>query len=170
METQPTLAEIAARIERAMQRMDQALAGIAPAQMLKARLPGDRSVKDVLAHLTWWDQWLLITLPPGQGDAQPQINLPLADQIPATDSWADELNDKVYHYNLARDLDTIQTEFAATRGLLLQRVAQLSESGLYDPDGLSARIGQPVAPLILGIYEHYEEHAHEFEQLRGQLG
>jgi hypothetical protein len=30
---------------------------------------------------------------------------------------------------------------------------------------MSALLGQPVAPLILGIYEHYEEHAHELEQL-----
>ncbi|MEN9937920.1 MAG: hypothetical protein RLZZ387_4499 [Chloroflexota bacterium] len=31
---------------------------------------------------------------------------------------------------------------------------------------MTAVIGEPVAPLILGIYEHYEEHAHEFESLR----
>ena len=36
---------------------------------------------------------------------------------------------------------------------------------LYDPAGMAATIGQPVAPLICGIYEHYEEHAHEFERL-----
>jgi hypothetical protein len=48
---------------------------------------------------------------------------------------------------------------------LLRRVSQLSEKDLYDPAGISALIGQPVAPLIHGIYEHYEEHAHEFERL-----
>ena len=35
----------------------------------------------------------------------------------------------------------------------------------FDADGLSARIGQPVAPLLLGIYEHYEQHAYAIEQL-----
>lgn len=166
MPTPQTMAEINARIERAMQRLDQALAPLSPAQMLDPRLPGERSVKDVLAHLAWWDQWLLVTLPPDQSDPQPPIALPLADQIPPTDSWADEMNDRVYRYNLPRDLATIQAEFTATRARLVRRVSQLSLADLSDPDGLSARIGQPVAPLILGIYEHYEEHAHEFEQLR----
>lgn len=27
-------------------------------------------------------------------------------------------------------------------------------------------IGHSVAPLVLGIYEHYEEHAHELAQLQ----
>jgi hypothetical protein len=42
----------------------------------------------------------------------------------------------------------------------------MSIDDLYDPNGIAAIIGRPVAPLILGIYEHYEEHAHELEQLR----
>jgi hypothetical protein len=62
-------------------------------------------------------------------------------------------------------LSTIQAEFTATRSQLLRRVSQLSIDDLYNPDGIAALIGQPVAPLVLGIYEHYEEHAHELEQL-----
>jgi hypothetical protein len=44
-------------------------------------------------------------------------------------------------------------------------VSQLSDKDLYDPEGISSIIGLSVAPLICGIYEHYEEHAHEFERL-----
>jgi uncharacterized damage-inducible protein DinB len=157
--------EIIARIERAMQRVVQAIAPLSPTQMLEPRLPGGQSVKDVLAHLAWWDQWLLYTLPADQSTSRTPIAPPLAEQIPATDHWADEMNAKVYAYNQPRELSTIQAEFAATRSQLLQRVSQLSIDDLYNPDGISAMIGQPVAPLILGIYEHYEEHAHELEQL-----
>ena len=52
----------------------------------------------------------------------------------------------------------------ATCDLLLRRVSQLSDKDLYDPEGISSIIGLSVAPLICGIYEHYEEHAHEFER------
>ena len=41
----------------------------------------------------------------------------------------------------------------------------MSIDDLYDPDGIAAIVGQPVAALILGVYQHYEEHAHELEQL-----
>jgi hypothetical protein len=167
MSAPQTMAEIIARIERAMQRVVQAITPLSPAQMLEPRLPDGWSVKDVLAHLTWWDQWLLFTLPADQNAPGPPITPPLADQIPPTDDWADEMNAKVYAYNQSRKLSTIQAEFSATCSQLLLRVSQLSINDLDDPGGIAAVIGQPVAPLILGIYEHYEEHAHELEQLSG---
>src|SRR5215216_1528901 len=158
--------EIVTRIERAMQRLTQAIDPLSPAQKLEPRLPDERSVKDVLAHLTWWDQWLLVTLPANQNTPVQPIILPLAHQIPQADHWADEMNAKVRIYNQGRELSVIEAEFAAVRKQLFERVSQMSIDDLYDPDGMSAIIGQPVAPLILGIYEHYEEHAHELEQMR----
>jgi hypothetical protein len=134
--------------------------------MLEPRLSGGRSVKDVLAHLTWWDQWLLVTLPADRNTPTEPILLPLADQIPPTDHWADEMNVKVHIYNQQREVSVIEAEFGAVRQHLLERVSKMSVDDLYDPAGMAAIIGQPVAPLILGIYEHYEEHAHELEQIR----
>jgi hypothetical protein len=159
--------EIITRIERAMQRVVQAITPLSPAQMLEPRLSDGRSVKDVLAHLTWWDQWLLFTLPADQKTSRTPITPPLVDQIPLTDHWADEMNAKVYTYYQPHELSTVQAEFNATCNQLLQRVSQLSSDDLDNPDGIAAIIGQPVAPLVLGIYEHYEEHAHELEQLDG---
>jgi uncharacterized damage-inducible protein DinB len=165
MSVPQTMAEIFARIERAMQRVVQAITPLSPAHMLEPRLPNGQSVKDVLAHLTWWDQWLLFTLPADQNTVRTPITPPLVDQIPLADHWADEMNAKVYAHNQSRELSTIQAEFTATCSQLLQRVSQLSIDDLYDPDGMAAMIGQPIAPLVLGIYEHYEEHAHDLEQL-----
>ena len=135
--------------------------------MVEPRLAGGRSVKDVLAHLAWWDQWLLYTLPPDPAMAQRPNAPSLFDQIPPTNDWAEAMNAKVHTYNQSRPLAAIQAEFAATYPQLLQRVSHLTMDDLYNPAGLSATIGQPVAPLVLGIYEHYEEHAHELEQVQG---
>lgn len=165
MRVPQTMTEIITRIEQAMQRVIQAITPLSPTQMLEPRLLDGRSVKDLLAHLTWWDQWLLFTLPADQNTPHPPITPPLADQIPPTNNWADEMNAKVYAYNQPRALSLIQAEFTATCNQLLERVSRLSIDDLYNPDGISALIGQPVAPLVLGIYEHYEEHAHELEQL-----
>jgi uncharacterized damage-inducible protein DinB len=165
MHTQQTMVEIFPRIERAIQRVVQAAAAMPPERVHAPLLAGGRSVKDVLGHLTWWDQWLLVTLPPAPGEPALNLNLPLADQIPHTRDWADEMNARVLAYNQSREFSEIWAEFNATRGLLLRRVAQLSQDDLYDPAGITAQIGEPVAPLICGIYEHYEEHAHEFESI-----
>ena len=166
MDTPHSIAEIVTRIERAMQRVTQAIHPLPPAQMMEPRLSDGRSVKDMLAHITWWDQWLLVTLPADQNTPINPFELPLADQIPPADPWADEMNAKVHIYNQQRELSVIQEEFAAVRKHVFERVSQMSIDDLYNPDGMAASIGQPVAPLILGIYEHYEEHAHELEQIR----
>jgi hypothetical protein len=163
---QPPLTEILPHIEQAIQRVVQAVAAVSPAAREEPLLPGGRSVKDVLGHITWRDQWLLLTLPPAPGEPTPAITLPLADQIPPNDHWADEMNAKVLLYNKQREFAPIWEEFTVTRAALVGRVAQLSYADLYDPAGMSVTIGQPVAPLVCGIYAHYEEHAHEFESLK----
>ncbi len=165
MSAQPTMTDILPRIEQSIQRVVQAVTALPPAAREEPRLGEGRSVKDVLGHITWWDQWLLLTLPPAAGEPAPDITLPLADQIPPNDHWADEMNAKVLQYNKPRDFAPIWEEFTDTRAMLVKRVSQLSAADLYDPAGMSATIGQPVAPLVCGIYEHYEEHAHEFENL-----
>ncbi len=159
--------EILPRIEQAMQRVVHAITRLTPDAMIEPRLAGNRSVKDVLAHLTWWDQWLLFTLPANQTTGNSPIKPPLFDQIPEGNEWAEKMNMRVFAYNQPRALSAIRAEFTATLEQLRQRVAHLSVADLYDPDGMAAQIGQPVAPLILGIYEHYEDHAHELEQLYG---
>ena len=165
MSTRPTIAEILPRIKQAIERVTQAVKAMTPAQVNAPLLAGGRSVKDVLGHLTWWDQWLLVTLPPTPGDPPVCITLPLSDQIPPTNDWADEINAKVLAYNQPRQFPEIWTEFTATVDLLVRRVSNLTDEDLYDTNGIAAIIGQRVAPNIMGIYEHYEEHAHEFEQL-----
>ncbi len=166
MSTQQTISEILPRIEKAIQRLVQLVSTLSAEQIQEPLLAGGRSVKDVLGHLTWWDQWLLVTLPPATGESALAITLPLSDQIPVTNDWADEMNDKVLEYNKSREFSVLWEELNATCDLLLGRVSQLSDNDLVDPQGIAAIIGQPVAPLICGIYEHYEEHAHEFERLK----
>jgi len=165
MSTQPTIAEILPRIERAIQRVTQAVKAMPPVQINAPLLAEGRSVKDVLGHLTWWDRWLLVMLPPTPGDPPLDITLPLSDQIPANHEWVDEMNAKVLAYNQPRQFPEIWAEFTANLDLLVRRVSKLTDEDLYDPNGMAAIVGQPVAPYIMGIYEHYEEHAHEFEQL-----
>lgn len=165
MNTPQTMPAIMTRIEQAIQRVVQAIAPLSPAQLVAPHLAGGRSVKDLLAHMAWWDQWLLYTLPPDPAMSPRPSAPPLFDQIPPGDQWAEKMNAKVHTYNQSRPLAMIQAEFTATYPQLLQRVSHLTLADLYDPAGLSAAIGHPVAPLVLGIYEHYEEHAHELEQI-----
>lgn len=148
-----------------MQRVIHAIAPLSAAQRQEPDRAGGWSVKDVLAHLTWWDQWLLATLP-SLPQSEPPARPALFEQIPSATGWANEMNARVYAYYRQRDLADIQIEFDLPRQHLLQRVRVLSIDDLFNPDGLSAQIGHAVAPIVLGIYEHYEEHAQALEARR----
>lgn len=169
MDDSQTISEILERVERAVQRVVHSLAALSPEQMQAPLLGGDRSVKDLLAHIAWWDEWLVYTLPPDPDMVGAPVTLPLVDQIPASGQWADAMNAKVLAYNKTRELADVQAEFAAARNRLLHRVAQLTNDDLAESSDMAAKIGQSVGPLVHGIYEHYEEHAHELEQLLEQL-
>jgi hypothetical protein len=99
----------------------------------------------VLAHRTWWDQWLLAILPPWP-DGDPSARPPLFEQIPTGTGWADELNARVYSYYRQRDLTSIQTAFDMARQQLLQRVQARTIDNLFNPHRLFAQIGRSVAP------------------------
>ena len=71
--------EILPQIEHAIQRVLRAVSAMPLGLRHEPLLAGERSGKDVLGHLTWWDQWLLLTLPPAIGESRIDIKLPLCE-------------------------------------------------------------------------------------------
>lgn len=160
-----TAAALVVRVQAAFDRFLQAIAAFPADELVAPHLPGGWSVKDVLAHLAWWDQWLLYTFALSARPMPDHRPPPLFDEIPTDGQWADRMNARVYEFNRTRDLSEIQAAFEAARQGILQLVQSLSDADIFAADGLSAVLGQPAAPLLLGIYEHYEEHAHAIEAL-----
>lgn len=156
-----TLEQLKFRNAVAHARLLAAVVARSEAELSEPRLPAGWSVKDVLGHLAWWDHWLVYTLFPDNAEiaANPP---PLLKEI-GSDSELDALNAHVFNYNKARSLAALRADFTKAYRAAAQVAALLTEADVFDPAGRSALIGQPVAPLVFGIYEHYEEHAHEIE-------
>ena len=165
MSTNQTMAEVLPRIKTAILRLQEAVSALPNELTTKPILAGERSVRDVIVHLTWWDQWLLTTLPLLPGAEPLPFNLPLVDQIPPGDRWAEEMNAKVLRYSGAREFSAAWSELQVTCALLIDRASRLTDADMCEASAISAQIGYPLAPLITGIYEHYEEHAEELEQI-----
>ena len=157
-----TLEQLKLRNTAAQVRFLAAVVARSEAELSEPRLPAAWSVKDVLGHFAWWDHWLVYTLYPDNAEiaANPP---PLFSEIGNGKVTLDQLNDRVFSYNQSRSLAEIRADFTRAFRDAAQVGAQLTESDVFDPAGRSALIGQPVAPLVFGIYEHYEEHAHEIE-------
>jgi hypothetical protein len=158
-----TIEQIVARIAGAHQRLLDAIATLTDAELLAPVLAGQWSVKDVLAHLAFWDQRLLHAIAPEGGPQAFRLAPPLIADVPFDDQWLVTVNTRIYALNRARDLRDVQEEFAATRSRLLTVVASLTYHDVFDADGLSTALGEPFSPMLLGAYEHYDEHAADLE-------
>lgn len=158
-----SIAAIVERVRSAHDRLASAIAPLSDEQLQAPALDGGWSVKDVLAHLSFWDQRLLHAIEPISGAEISRMAPPAIADIPYDEQWLETVNARIYAVNRDRCLAGIQAENAATRQRLLSTVARLSPHAVYDPDGLSALLGEPFAPMLLGAFEHYEEHAEALE-------
>lgn len=163
-----TIDAIVARVAAAHQRLLDAIAPLTPAQ-LQAPVLGTAgwSVKDVLAHLAFWDGRLFHAVDPqgGLADAPPVFRLtpPLIADIPYDEQWLTTVNARIYALNQGRNLEDVRAEFDATRQRMLTVVASLSPQVVSDLDALTAPLGEPFSTMLHGAAEHYEEHAKELE-------
>ena len=172
--TEPTLDHlpidaIVSRIEAAHARFLHAIARLTDAQLQAPVLENGWSVKDVLAHLAFWDGRLLHAVNPQPGpEGGPPSRLapPLIADIPYDEQWLATVNARIYALNRARTLADVRAEFDATRRHLLRTAAALSPQAVADLDGLTAPLGEPFSTMLLGAYGHYEEHAEELEAHR----
>jgi hypothetical protein len=165
MANTPSLESIMRRIHVAQQRFEQARLRLAGEELLVRRLAGDRSGKDIIAHVTFWDQRLLHALEPEDGPDAFRLAPPIIADIPYGEDWADVVNERISRLMRDRDLAEITAEHQHTRARLMQVLGSLSHHDVFDLDGLSAVIGIPFLPLLEGVYEHYEEHAADLEDL-----
>lgn len=165
MSTHTTIGEIVARIEAVHEQFASALALISDVQLQEVRLAGGRSGKDVLAHLTFWDQRLLHAIAPPEGPDAFRLAPPLIADIPYNAQWADVVNERIFQINRGREIVTIKDEFARTCVVLGQTVLALTEHDVFDQHGLSALLGEPFLPMLTGAYEHYEEHLADLQKI-----
>ena len=117
--------------------------------MTTAGVNGDWSIKDNIAHLAAWHEYLLKML---QATAQ-GIDFP----DPWPDMTNDEINAQIYEENKARSLNGVVADFRSTYQQVMESVQDLSNQVLNKP--LSWLKDKPVWPHIAGnTYEHYQEH------------
>lgn len=157
-----TLQELKSRNSAAHARFLAAVVARTEAELIEPRLPAGWTVKDVLGHLAWWDHWLVYTLCPDNAEiaANPPV---MIEEIKKGNLPLDAINARVFAYNRSRSLADIRRDYARAHSKSAEVAALLTESDVFDPQARSALIGWSVAELVFGIYEHYEEHAHEIE-------
>ena len=154
---QPTdKAELLARIQTTHQQLEDVLAPLSAKQMERHILDGNWAIKDMLAHITFWEQRLLVILRnAAQGQDMPNL-------IEPDEDWhggVDRVNAAAYAASLHRPLAEIRADYAASFAEVVATVTATPDDALFAPTGYSRLFEESVIELIAGnTYGHYEEH------------
>lgn len=142
-------AELLDSIRSRRREWDEALAGVAEERNQVAGASGEWSVKDVVAHVTWWES---------QTADMIQTKTLSNDKI-----WQmpqDARNHAVYMENRDRPLDEIREESRAAFLWLIASIESLEDHDLADPGRYRNMPSEwtPWRVIVANSYAHYYQH------------
>lgn len=156
-------AELLSLMRNGRERLEATLSRIDPALMETPGIYENWTVKDMLAHLGWWERrvaTILSTLRRGDD---------VTDPIDGQD--LDATNQKVYDEYHGKSLQEVRQFEMEAYGDLQMLVEAASDDELFDPQHFAWAEGEPFFHWIDGnTYGHYDEHLPALEALADQSG
>jgi uncharacterized protein (TIGR03083 family) len=147
-----TKAELIEKVRAARAEWEALLAQIDPEHMGEPGVTSDWSVKDIVAHIGFWERSVLDGLRTGERGLQGEV---------------DEINERVFRTNRDRPLDQVLAEAREIYRDLLAAIEALPEDAPTAPYRFTWTGGRPVWVVIAGnTYWHYPEHG---ESIRAWL-
>jgi hypothetical protein len=152
MTEQKSKAELLAMRRATYARFDALIAGLSEQQLLMPGVNGDWSIKDNIAHLTFWERVNLLevlkTIEQGTNWTDPELE--------RTEEELEQTNQRVYLQNKDRSLADVQAEFQATHQEVLAYLEKLSEEELQTPHEWLG--GDSITTWLSDPNDHYTEH------------
>lgn len=133
------------------------LAAIGERRMAQSGVNGDWSMRDIVAHLTGWQRWLVIRLR-AAADGQPEPSTPWPAQITSED----EVNTWIYEANRERPVRQVLDDAHNVHQQLLTTIERLpEESRIETIDGKFHLIWVSDQRFAVGEFFHhfYDDHA-----------
>jgi hypothetical protein len=144
-----------ARFERVIQQLSDE-------EMLVPEVQGKWSVKDILAHMSAWEDHCL-----GFLDADARGETPGL----ITSADVDRVNEQFYQESRDKSLDEVRKGFARSFQRLLDRIEALSDEDLLSPERYPWFKGSPFWLMVAyNTFDHYPRHARRIEEWLTQRG
>ena len=146
--------ELIALVRSGRTELEATLTQLRSAQLLEAGTVHGWSAKDLLAHISAWDRWLLRWL-----DLDAQGNPVDPPERIRSDEQLDRFNERARVASQECPLPEVVREFAASYGELLVRVESLGERDLFEAGRYPWLDGESLWQWVANnTYGHYEEH------------
>lgn len=143
------------RLDTAWRAFEQSYAGLSAAQLMKPGVTGDWSVKDILAHVSTWEEEALAHLPLIlKGGTPPRHSVRYGG--------IDAFNAHMTKQNARLSLSAVRRQLDETHRRLLDFIARAPEDQLTRETRFRRR-------LRLDTYSHYPQHAEAIRQWRPNM-
>jgi hypothetical protein len=153
MDKPTSKAQMLKAIRQERQKLETVLQGLTDADMVKAPASGEWSVKDILAHIAFWEQFFIQRYRAGlRGEKQVMPEWSKSGVL-------NDINKEVYERNLKRKLSDVKKSFHASYKLIFDAVEQIPEEDMFAPAKYDWTGKNTLADYIVGnTSEHYAEH------------
>jgi uncharacterized protein (TIGR03083 family) len=137
-------------LKTARAEWDALLAQISPARMTEPGVEGDWTIKDVVAHITWFEREM--------------VGVIRARALVGSDLWdlpQDQRNAAILAQNRLRPLDEVLAEARLVYPQLVEAVQTLDDQDLHDPGRFAGMPADwlPWSVIAGNSFEHYSAHA-----------
>ncbi len=146
--------QVLKNLGKAWDELKESYAGLSDDELAKAGVMGEWSVKDIIAHVTWWEEEALKHLPTILAGGKPPRYSVAYGGIDAFNALMTEQKRNLSLPEVLRERDDTH-----------QRLLEFIESAPEDQFGRETRF---LHRLRLDTYSHYRKHAEALRQWRGQ--
>jgi len=143
------------KLDKRWTEFNESYAGLSDSQMTESRVTGDWSVKDIIAHVTWWEEEALNHLPLIiKGGRPPRYSTKYGG--------IDAFNARMTEQKQGLSLSEILKQMDETHRRLVDYVLSVSEQ--------FTRETRARRRLRLDTYSHYPKHAKAIREWRARSG
>ena len=152
-------ADFISNVYAARQEFNSIVDGLTVDQMLQPGVCGEWSVKDLVAHIAWYEREMISVLE--------------THALTGSDLWdltLEQRNAAIYAVNKDRLLRDVLTEARLVSVDLVRLLPTLSEADLNDASGFPGMPfdWQPWQVIASNTYEHYADHLGEIRKVFGK--
>ncbi|NMB89269.1 MAG: ClbS/DfsB family four-helix bundle protein [Chloroflexi bacterium] len=151
-------AHILAALREQLDSWENLLVSLSPVQRSIPLQPSDWTPQDVIAHLWAWQQRTSARFAAALAGREPEFpHWPVAGDPDGSGS-PDAVNAWIYTANRQRPWAAVYQDWQTGFQGLLDMAAQVAEKDLLDADKYPWMEGSPLALVLLGTYDHHQEH------------
>ncbi len=151
-------------------RWEKLLAGIREEQIATPDLAPNLSIKDIVAHLTAWQQISVARMEAARQNREPGYPQWPPELDPESKDDLDQINAWIYEIHHERSWSDVYREWRERYLRFLELGEAIPEKDLLDAGRYPWLKGYPLSAVLLGSYEHHEEHLEPLLLLLRQHG